>query len=265
MVEDLQDRIPEVKENLERVGITGLRTIVRTKWKGHEYRFVPNFELTIDLSKRKKGVHMSRLIESITETLEEETKSLHPSLEELEKHILERLKKVHSYRRAEITMKTELVVPKKTPITKKETMETHDIWISVINDNRNYKKILRVEVLGNTVCPHSMEYAKGKAHIQRAIGILEIETDYKNSVELENMIDVVESSFSSKVYTLLKTEDERAVVNEMFSNPKFVEDVCREILSNAKSKFKNSKIRVKVISNESIHRHDVVAEASCRS
>lgn len=261
----MQNKKPKIRENLERVGITNLRTIVMTNWKGRKYNFVPEIELTIDLDKKKRGAHMSRLIESITEIIEEEIEIRHGSLEEVERDILKRLKEKHPYRRAQISMKTELVVPKKTPETGKRTMETYDVLVGISHNNGIYTKILRVEVLGNTVCPHAMKNSNGKTHIQRAKGILEIETDYDNEIELEDMIGCVEKAFPSEIYTLLKTEDERHIIQKMFQNPKFVEDVTREILDNAKKKFKGCEILAKTISYESIHRHDVIAEGSCKS
>ncbi|MCK4491541.1 MAG: GTP cyclohydrolase I FolE2, partial [Candidatus Altiarchaeales archaeon] len=89
----MQNSKPDIEEDLERVGVAGLRTIVVTEWKGKEYRFVPEIELVIDLDKKRKGVHMSRLVEAITESIEEESMIRHGSLEELERDMLERLKK----------------------------------------------------------------------------------------------------------------------------------------------------------------------------
>ncbi len=261
-----QDSLPKIQEGLERVGVSGLRTLVKINWKGKEYRFIPEIEVTVDLDKGKKGAHMSRLIEAITEFVEKEVELEYSSLEELEKHILDSLKERHPYGKGEIKMKTQLVMRKKTPVTKRGTLETHDVMVELRSDNGTLKKILRVEVLGATACPHAMKVDRDeRTHIQRALGILEIETKYENKVELEGMINCVEKSFSSEVYTLLKTEDEHQVVKKMFENPKFVEDVTREILHRAKEKFKDCKIFAKVISYESIHRHDVLAEGRIES
>lgn len=262
---DTQDRRPEIQEGLEKVGVTGLRTLVRTKWRGKEYRFVPTIELTIDLPGERKGVHMSRLVESIAESIEEETAVVHDSLEDLGRTVLEKLGGKHPYSQGVFKLETELVVKEETPASGKKTYETHDIVVEVKREDGVYTKTLGVEVVGNTVCPHSMEYTRGKAHMQRAVGVLEVETSFDNKVGLEDMISCVEDSFSSKVYTLLKTEDEKRVVEGMYSNPRFIEDVCRGMLDNAKKQFKDSVIHAKAVSHESIHRHDVVAEASCKS
>lgn len=258
----MQDNKPQIQEDLDRVGVTNLKTIVMTDWEGHKYNFVPRIELTIDLDKKRRGAHMSRLIESITETIEEEIEVRHGSLEEVERDILEKLKEKHPYKRAQVSMETELVIPRKTPKTRKTSMETYGICVKVSYEDGRYEKALQVTVLGNTVCPHAMAQTGGKTHIQRAEAILRLETGYGNAINLEDMIKCVEEAFPSEIYSLLKTEDEVYVVEKMCKNPKFVEDVTRQILRGAKKRFKGCKIHVKTISQESIHRHDVIAEGS---
>lgn len=262
---DTQDIKPEIGVCLDRVGVTNLKTIVKTSFRGHAYRFIPKIELTVDLDEGKKGAHLSRLIESITETIEEEAAVTHESLEKLCRLILERLDRKHPFRRARIILASELVVEKKTPVSGKRTYEAHDIEVEVSAEAGKYSKRLTVSVLGNTVCPHAMSQNNGKPHIQRAIGTLKVKSDYPKEVMLEDLIECVEKSFSSPVYTLLKTPDESRVVEIMFANPKFAEDVCREILCNAEKKFKGAVIHARVLSQESIHRHDVVAEGKIES
>lgn len=110
-----------------------------------------------------------------------------------------------------------------------------------------------------------MSQTKGRTHIQRARTLLELETGFENKIELEDMISCVEKGFSSEVYTLLKTEDEVHVVEKMFENPQFVEDVTRNVINSARKTFPKCRIYVKTISEESIHRHDVIAEGSTTS
>lgn len=260
---ETQEEVPPIRERLHRVGITNLKTIARINWKGKLYTFIPTFEIAIDVPEEKKGIHMSRLVESITESMgeavEEEVSKVHKSLEELELSIIGRLEKKHRHTRAEVWIKTQLILERETPASKRISLEPYEIEVGVIKEPERLEKILKVTVIGNTACPHAMANNKGKTHIQRAVAMLEIRTDYDEEIALEDMIDVVESSFSFPTYTLLKTVDESAVVQGMHRNPKFVEDVAREILHKAKKRFRG-KIYVKVISNESIHKHDVMAE-----
>jgi len=261
---ETQEKEPEIKIPLPRVGITNLRTIAKINWKGRVYTFIPTFEITIDLPREKKGIHMSRLVESITdamsEAIEEEVKKIHTSLEELALAVIQRLEEKHRHKRAEVWIRTTLILEKMTPASNKLSYEPYDVEVGVIKEGDKIKKTLKVKVIGNTACPHAMANNEGKTHIQRAIGELEVTTDFNEYVTLEDMIEVVERSFSSPTYTLLKTPDENSVVRRMYENPKFVEDVAREILIKAKKKFPG-KIHVKVVSNESIHKHDVIAEA----
>ncbi|AIF69600.1 GTP cyclohydrolase [Palaeococcus pacificus DY20341] len=260
---ETQEERPTIREKLHRVGITNLRTVAKINWKGKTYTFIPNFEIAIDVPEEKKGIHMSRLVESITETMseavEEEVIQPHTSLEELELAIIKRLEKKHPHKRAEVWIKTQLILERETPASKRKSLESYDVEVGVIKEPEKVEKVLRVKVIGNTACPHAMANNQGKTHIQRAVAMLEIRTDYDEGIALEDMIEVVEGSFSSPTYTLLKTIDENAVVQRMYENPKFVEDVAREIIFKAKQRFKG-KIHVKVVSHESIHKHDVIAE-----
>jgi GTP cyclohydrolase IV len=258
---DTQDTKPAVERSLDRVGITNLKTPITTLWRGKRYYFTPTVEIVIDLKKDKKGVHMSRLVEAITEAVEEETEKAGSSIEETQKRILEGLARRHPFVRGEVRMEADFVVNRRTPVSGRRTAEAHRVVVSVVRERGRYGKRLTVKVLGNTVCPHSMVTAK-KPHIQRAEGELTVETSFGNRVGLEEMIVCVEESFSSEVYTLLKTEDERHVVEKMFENPKFVEDVARQMLDCAKRRFRGCRIRSRVVSHESIHRHDVIAEGS---
>ncbi|MCX6695768.1 MAG: GTP cyclohydrolase, FolE2/MptA family [Candidatus Altiarchaeota archaeon] len=262
MKKDMQDRKPVVRQTLEKVGVTNLKTLVETSWGGRTYKFVPKIQLTIDLPGSRKGVHMSRLVESISEAIEEGSRETHYSLEALGKDILSKLRRKHPFKSGEVIIETDLVVQVKTPVSGRTTAESHEIKVKVRLDKGTFTKTLSVKVLGNTVCPHAMEIT-GIPHIQRAIGFLEMETRFDNRIDLKDMIDVVENSFSSKVYTLLKSEDEASVVKRMHENPKFVEDVCRDILYGARA-FKGCIVKAKVVSEESIHRHDVLAEASAK-
>ena len=141
-------------------------------------------------------------------------------------------------------------------------METHDVVVAVLKENGRYTKKLSARVVGNTVCPHSMRNTGGKPHIQRAVAELSVEAGVGAKISLESLIEVCEQSFSSPVYTLLKTSDESEVIERMHANPKFVEDVAREIIKKSRQKFKKARIHVRVVSQESIHRHDVVAEGT---
>jgi GTP cyclohydrolase-4 len=86
-----QDESPKHHLKLERVGIKNLKTLIRIDRNNKEYRHIPKINIFMDLEEDKKGVHMSRFIESITEILEDEVQMNHKSLEQIGKHILDKI------------------------------------------------------------------------------------------------------------------------------------------------------------------------------
>ena len=98
--------------------------------------------------------------------------------------------------------------------------------------------------------------------MQRALGVLRIVGETNQIPSFGQMIEVVEKSFSSKTYSLLKLSDEMHVTKAMYENPQFVEDLCRNMLQHARDAFRDKDLEMfaEAISLESIHKHDVIAQ-----
>jgi Uncharacterized conserved protein len=74
------------------------------------------------------------------------------------------------------------------------------------------------------------------------------------------MIEICEGCFSSPTFTVLKSEDEKFIVEKMFSNPKFVEDLTRECFDEVINLSIKGKVKIRAVSYESIHKHNAVSE-----
>ncbi len=257
---DTQDRLPKVKETIDRVGIAGLRTGIKLCSAGGESSFIAQIDLYIDLDGARKGIHMSRLVESINEVISKGSRTAKDSFERLGTDILGELQRRHKYNKGEITMRTTLLLRRHTPVTNKPTDEPYDVAVKIIADNGVYSKNLEVRAIGNSLCPHSLETTHGKAHVQRAELNLAIETSVKENIVLDELIEICERSFSSPTYTVLKTADEASVVEEMFKNPKFVEDVARDCFRQTKNLGFKGRVKIRAESFESIHKHNAVSE-----
>jgi GTP cyclohydrolase IV len=256
-----QDRLPKVKEAIDRVGVAGLKVALTLKGKsGEQSHFLAVIDLFIDLDTDRKGIHMSRLVESINEIISKDSQAPKESFEELGANILTELLKRHKYKKGEINIQTTLLLRRFTPVTAKPTDEPYDVAVKILVDGSKFTKKLSVKAIGSTLCPHSLETTKGKAHVQRAEIELSIETGITENIVLEELIEMCENSFSSPTYTVLKTPDEAAVVEEMFRNPKFVEDVSRDCLRQAKNLNFRGRLSIKARSLESIHKHDAISE-----
>lgn len=259
---DTQNEKPKYRIQLDKVGVKNLKTFVVTERSGMRYHIVPNVEITIDLPAELKGVHMSRLVESMTEELSEQFR-VHPSIEALQIKILEGLAQKHPFSRGEIKFEFEFGYTSKTPVSNKRTWEVCDITAVTRRENQSpFMHEIEVQVVGNTVCPHCMANNEGLTHIQRAIGKLRVIGKTEAIPKYGSMIEVIENSFSSKTYSLLKLEDEMLVTKQMHENPLLVEDVCRNILQFAKDAFGDRDLEMfaEARSLESIHKHDVIAQ-----
>jgi GTP cyclohydrolase-4 len=131
-----------------------------------------------------------------------------------------------------------------------------------------------VEVIGMTACPCGQQTVTEMldinsenpvmTHNQRNVCTLMVYMPEDVSLEADDLIDIVEASFSSPTFELLKRPDEGQVIINAHSNTKFVEDVVRCVLENFVKKFPDlpDEVYVDVISDseESIHKHDAFAE-----
>ncbi|MDG6905378.1 MAG: GTP cyclohydrolase I FolE2 [Nitrososphaerota archaeon] len=255
-----QDRLPKVKETIDRVGISGLRTGLKLTTSSGETYFTAEIDLFIDLDTERKGIHMSRLVESINEVISKGSREPKDSFETLGVDILSELRNRHKYSTGGIAIKTTMFLRRHTPVTNKPTDEPYDVTVGVISRDNRFFKNLRVKAVGNTLCPHSLETTKGKAHVQRAEVDLQIEVPIDEEIRLEELIEICEKSFSSPTFTVLKTSDEASVVEEMFRNPKFVEDVARDCFRMAKNLNFKGKVKIRATSFESIHKHNAISE-----
>ena len=114
------------------------------------------------------------------------------------------------------------------------------------------------EFIGNTVCPHAMENnPESKTHVQRALGQLCVKGTITEMPSFESMIKVLKQSFPAETFSILKTEDEQAVIDCMYENPMFVEDVCRSILAKAKVAYKDKKLQLTAIARKIINRRNL--------
>jgi len=164
MRKDTQDMRPRVTQTLDKVGVTNLKALVETRWKGKRFKFVPKIQLTIDLPGSRKGAHLSRLVESITESIEEGSGETHYSLEALGRDVLWKLMTKHPFRSGEVVIDTDLVVYRRTPVSGRKTAETHQVTVKVRRERGLFRKTLSVKVYGNTVCPTPWRCLAGRTY-----------------------------------------------------------------------------------------------------
>ncbi len=292
---DIQACVPDFPFNLTRVGVTGVKKLIKIERGGDERPVVliSDFEVFVDLPSDRKGANLSRNFEAIDEVLEDAINRPVYVIEELCGEIAKRLLARHEYAtRAEVKMKSEYIVRRQTPFTRATCQEVVDIFAEAVaraGPAGYLRKTVGAEVMGMTACPCAQEIMKEQAksellkaglsedaaldlltrlpmatHNQRGRGSISIEVRDRRCVSIDRIINIIEESMSSKVYGLLKRPDEALVVSRAHSNPRFVEDCVRTMAQKTVEAFcdlpDDAAVTLKQINEESIHQHNAFAE-----
>ena len=237
-------------------------------------------DVFVDLPSTQKGSHLSRNLEVISEIVDHSVREPVKGLEVLSANICKELLGRHEYATiAEVSVEAPYFRERSNPGGKR-TLESYKLIARAVG--RRGGKLLKsigVEVIGMTACPCAMETIRAArmkngdevvedfpiiSHNQRNICTLLMEVPEEFDVEANDLIDLVEMSFSSPTFEILKRSEEGAVVVNAHQNPKFVEDVVREVLGKILIRYRelpdDVMITVRSESEESIHKHNAFAE-----
>lgn len=267
---------------LSKVGVRGVRkpVCIKREIDGNDLNgmLFCSIDVFVDLPAVQKGSHLSRNLEAIREVIDESVSSPITGIENLAVTICKKLLIKHEYASvANVSIEAEYFKDTKTP-NGRDTMESYKLSGKAKGiRGESVRKTLGVEVIGMTACPcaqqtvtEMLEYPQGwpvMSHNQRNVCTVIMEMDESCNVEANGLIDLIESSFSSPTFELLKRDDEGSVVINAHRNPKFVEDVVRGALVRIVDAYKGLPDDVGLIvrseSEESIHKHNAFAERSC--
>ena len=292
---DTQDDAPNIPIKLTRVGVTGVKKLLQLERPNKRpIILLPTFDAFVDLPNNQKGVHMSRNPEAISEVLDGISKDKGVGVESLCARIVEKMMDKHEYaRRVEISMTTDYMFMRESPVTKHETQEMANLKAKAVGlrdekGNVEIRKSIGAELIGMTVCPCAQESVRESdknkllefldeettqkvldtvtfaSHNQRGIGTLLIEVPEGWEVKGEDIIEIIEKSMSSPVCELLKRPDENATVMNAHRKPVFVEDCVRNMMEMIAEKYSDlpddTLITSRQENQESIHRHNAFAE-----
>mgnify|MGYP000489319215 FL=1 len=251
-VTDVQNQKPENEIELEKVGVEGLKKYVIIKRPDKTYHVIVTVNSYITLPSNLRGAHMSRFAESIAEVPSEAF-----SIEDLAEEIAKRAYQKHGFH-CYTEVFGELPYERTRPSGEKENAIA-DMFGKF--STKNKRKFVGVSINGILACPCSKELTGGLTHNQR--GKITVEIDVSdNRVELLDVIEICKQSFSSPTFSILKRPEEKEVVERIHENPRFVEDVVRKCVQLLREKYPGRYCRVKCVSYESVHDHNVCSEWS---
>lgn len=245
-IPDVQN-MPDVRNvPIDKVGVRGIRypISVKDRRKGLQHT-VGLFDLFVNLPQEFKGTHMSRFIEVLNEYRGE------ISMEKFQE-VLEKIKdKLHA-KSAHMNVEFPYFVEKNAPVTSTPGIMSYTCFMRGSLADR-FDLIVGLEVPVTTVCPCSKEISDYGAHNQR--GIVRVQLRFKKFFWIEEIIEIVESSVSSEIYSMLKRPDEKYVTEKAYENPMFVEDVVRAAVTRLREKSNFPWYRIEAETFESIHNH----------
>jgi GTP cyclohydrolase I len=205
----------------------------------------------VDLPHKYKGTHMSRFVEML-HLLQPEVSLKRFSV------ILEQMKTHLNAASAHIEVTFPYFIEKSAPISKAKGLMDYTCRIIGSSDPEGKVDLIsEVIVPISSVCPCSKEISNAGAHNQR--GEVRLSTRFKRFIWMEDMIELVEDSASCEVYSVLKRADEKQVTERAFSNPKFVEDIVRDIAKKLRDDSNITWFSVGAENFESIHNHSAYA------
>ncbi|MCB5259450.1 MAG: GTP cyclohydrolase FolE2 [Candidatus Cloacimonetes bacterium] len=252
-IPDLQSQKDTRRIAIDKVGVKGLRYPILVEDRANKVQHtVADLNIYVDLPHYLRGTHMSRFVEILHHYHKEALiGNLEPFLTELKAS----LKAEAAY----IDINFPYFISKQAPISKISSLLCYDCEFSAALKN-SFELTIGVIVPVTTLCPCSKEISIAGAHNQRSN--ITIKVNYQGFVWLEELIELAEQTASCEIYSLLKRVDEKYVTEKAYDNPKFVEDIVREITLRLKADKRITGFHVESENAESIHLHNAYASIS---
>ncbi len=258
-MKDVQNEYDSRGIDIQKVGIKNFDIPLNIRRKNSSNQIVcAKAGISVSLPKEYKGTHMSRFVEVLTEW---QTKDMLGS--DLKGCLVSVINKL-SAQSGEMFLEFKYFIDKEAPVSHQKSTMCYDCYFKcILNDynseNELYKFALGVKVPVTTLCPCSKEISEYGAHNQRAIVSVEVSYDRNEHIWIEDLISEIEQCASSSIYPLLKREDEKFVTETAYNNPKFVEDVLRDVVLKLRENKIVKEFEVECESIESIHNHSAWA------
>lgn len=247
---DIQSSQDERNIPIDKVGVRNVRYPLHVRNRGNGLQHtVGTFALTVDLPREFKGTHMSRFLEVLGEYNHDLSPETIPA-------VIARLREKLNADNAHLEVTFTLFREKAAPVTGKKGMMGYDCgFIASGGEQEDFWLTLTVPV--TTLCPCSKEISDRGAHNQR--GYVRVKVRPNGLLWLEDVIDRIEACGSAPLYPVLKRPDEKFVTEQAYDNPRFVEDMVREVALAFDGDVRIAGYEIEVENHESIHDHNAYA------
>ena len=236
---------------ISRVGVQNVRfpISVRDRRKTAQHT-IANIDMSVDLPHDFKGTHMSRFMEILNSYDDEISVEALPA-------ILRTMRERLNAETAHLGISFPYFMEKEAPVTGAAGLLSYDCAFDASSGAED-DFILTVKIPVTTLCPCSREISARGAHNQRSI--VTVKTRFTGQLWIEDVVALVDASASCELYPVLKRADEKWVTEHAYDNPRFAEDLVREVTLRLRALHQVTWFSVHVINFESIHEHDAYAQ-----
>ena len=251
-IADVQGSPDSRRISIDKVGIKDIRHPVRVRDRSEgEQHTIATFNMYVELPHNFKGTHMSRFVEILNQNNRE------ISVESFQAMVASMTERLEADR-GHIEMTFPFFVTKKAPISGVESLLDYEVTLIGELDATGPKTLVKVVVPVTSLCPCSKKISDRGAHNQRSHVTISIKASA--FIWIEEIIDIVEKEASCELYGLLKRPDEKYVTEKAYDNPKFVEDLVRDVAGQLNQDERINGYVVEAENFESIHNHSAYAQ-----
>lgn len=251
VIEDVQSRRDTRQIPINKVGIKDIRHPVRVRDRSMgEQHTIACFNMYVNLPHNFKGTHMSRFVEILNQ---HEREISVESFKDMLREMAERLEAESGH----IEMRFPYFVNKTAPVSGVQSLMDYDVTFIGEVHNGVDDMTIKVVIPVTSLCPCSKKISEYGAHNQRSH--VTVKARIKDFIWIEEIIEMVEQEASCELYGLLKRPDEKQVTERAYDNPKFVEDMVRDVAARLNSEDRISAYVVESENFESIHNHSAYA------
>ncbi|MGJ8635301.1 MAG: GTP cyclohydrolase FolE2 [Phycisphaerales bacterium] len=250
---DVQGNSDDRMVAIDRVGVKEVVYPMRLATRdGGEQTAVANINMYVALPQEKKGTHMSRFLEVLNE---HQCSPFSPEdIPRITLAIKERLNASEAHFEASFTY----FIEKPAPVTGQKGLMNYEVKFACTADSKAEDFVMTVAAPATSLCPCSKEISEYGAHNQRCR--IEAAVRTEGFMWIEDLVEQLESAASHPVYAVLKRPDEKYVTEKAYENPKFVEDIIRDLALTLNQDDRVVQYAISSENFESIHSHNAYAE-----
>ncbi|MEX2213173.1 MAG: GTP cyclohydrolase FolE2 [Phycisphaeraceae bacterium] len=241
---------------IDRVGVKHIRYPITLKCPatGGVQHTVAHVNMLVGLPHHQKGTHMSRFLEVLNE---HHDRLRSDQIMEVCRVMKERLEAEDAH----LEFSFPYFIHKKAPVTGSEGMIDIEVTFEATSNGKpeNDRFVMGIKVPATSLCPCSKEISMYGAHNQRCEMEVKVQFQPDNFMWIEELFALVEACASAPVYAVLKRPDEKFVTEEAYDNPKFVEDIVRDLALSLNTEDRIAWYKVTSENFESIHNHNAYA------